>query len=98
MSAQSEWPFKDAKNTAVFSTVSIMKRGEPVCRVYHDDDGAWQFLPGGRVTMADAMVVALSEVVGTDASLLGLADLPLGWVATRENPQSKWQRSQRTTD
>ena len=98
MSAQSEWPFKDAKNTAVFSTVGVIKRAEPVCRVCHDHDGAWQFLAGGQVTMADAMVVALSEVVRTDPSLLQLADLPLGWVATRENPQSKWQRSQQTTD
>jgi hypothetical protein len=99
MSAQAEWPFKDPKNTAVFSTVSVIARHEPVCRVCHDsDDGAWQFLPGGSVTMADAMVVSLSEVVSRDRTLLELADLPLGWVATRENAQSPWRRSQKTSD
>jgi hypothetical protein len=98
MSARTEWPFKDPKNTAVFTTLGVMKRGEPVCRICHDDDGAWQFLTGGQVTIADAMIVALSEVVGTDESLLQLADLPLGWVATRENAQSPWRRAQKTSD
>jgi len=98
MSAQTEWPFEDPKNTAAFTTVGVIKRHEPVCRVCHDDDGAWQFLPGGAVTMADAMLVALSEVVGTDQTLLQLADLPLGFVATRENAQSPWRRSQKTHD
>jgi len=98
MSAQTEWPFEDPKNTAAFTTVGVIKRHEPVCRVCHDDDGAWQFLPGGAVTMADAMLVALSEVVGTDQTLLQLADLPLDWVATRENAQSPWRRSQKTHD
>jgi hypothetical protein len=96
MSAQKDWPFQDPENTAVFSTVGVIKRHEPVCRVCHDDDGAWQFLTGGTVTMADAMLVALKEIIATDPSLLELADLPLGWIAARENPQSPWQRSPRT--
>src|SRR5262249_23497297 len=98
MSAQTEWPFKDPKNTATFTTVGVIKKHEPICWVCHDDDDAWQFLPGGRVTMANAMLVALSEVVARDQTLLGLADLPLGWVATRESAQSPWQRSQKTSE
>ena len=97
MSAQTEWPFEDPENTAVFSTVGVIIRREPVCRVCHDDDGAWQFLAGGPVTMADAMIVLLRNVVSRDRSLLELADLPLGWVATRENAQSPWRRSQQRT-
>lgn len=98
MSAQKQWPFQDPENTAVFSTVGVIKRHEPVCRVCHDDDGAWQFLAGATVTMADALVVALKEAVATDPSLLELADLPYGWIATRENVLSPWQRSPRTTE
>jgi len=46
MSAQTEWPFKDPKNTAVFTTVGVIDRDEPIRRVRDDDDdGAWQFLP-----------------------------------------------------
>ena len=98
MSAQTEWPFKDPKNTVTFTTVGVIKKHAPVCRVCHDDDGAWQFLTGASVTMAEAMIVTLSHVVGTDQSLFELADLPLGWVATRENAQSPWRRSQKTRD
>ena len=43
--------------------------------------------------MTDAKLVSLSEIVATDQSLLELADLPLGWVATRDNAGSRWQRS-----
>jgi hypothetical protein len=89
----SDWPFKDPKNTAVFTTGGVINRHQPICRVCHDDDGAWQFLTGGPVTMTDAKLVSLSEIVATDQSLLELADLPLGWVATRDNAGSRWQRS-----
>jgi hypothetical protein len=95
MSAQTEWPFKDPKNVAVVTTVGVMDRPEPVCLVSHDDDG-WQFTTGRAVTYADPMVVALNTVVATDTTLLELADLPPGWMATRENAQSPWQRSPRT--
>ena len=99
MSAETEWPFEDAKNTAVITTTGVSYRHEAVCLVSHDDDdGGWQFLTGSPVTMADAMVVSLVEVISRDRSLLELADLPLGWQATRENPQSPWRRSQKTSD
>jgi hypothetical protein len=98
MSSQAEWPFENPENTAVFSTVGVMRHHEPICRVCHDNDGTWQFLSGAPVTMADAMIVSLKEAVATDRSLLQLADLPLGWIAIRENPQSPWQRAQHTGD
>jgi len=97
MTAQEEWPFEDAQNTAVVSTVSVMKEHQPVCLVCHDD-GSWQFLGGGLVTMAEAMLVSLKQAVATDQSLLELADLPLGWQATRENAQSPWTRSRKDSD
>ena len=98
MSAQTEWPFKDPENTAVISTIGIINRHEPVCLVCHGDDGSWQFLSGGPVTMADAIVVSLKEVVAFDHSLLELADLPLGWKAVRESAHSMWQRSRQAVD
>jgi len=48
--------------------------------------------------MADAMIVLLKNAVATDESLLELADLPLGWKATRENAQAPWRRSRKTSD
>ena len=98
MSAQEEWPFEDAQNTAVFSTVGVMKEHQPVCLVCHDEDGSWQFLGGGQVTMAEAMLVSLKEAVATDQSLLQLADLPLGWQAIREHVHAPWARSKKASD
>src|SRR5262249_20825979 len=97
MSPRTEWPFQDPENTAVFTTVGVIKQHQPVCLVCHDEDGSWQFLGGGRVTMAEAMLVSLKEAVATDQSLLELADLPLGWQATRENAKSPWWRSQKSS-
>jgi hypothetical protein len=48
--------------------------------------------------MADAMIVSHAEVVSRDRSLLELADLPLGWVATRENAHSPWRRVQKSNE
>ncbi|WP_201766793.1 hypothetical protein [Rhodopirellula sp. SWK7] len=65
----------------------------PILLVCHDaDDGTWQFLDGGTLSMADAMLVALSEVVARDPSVCDLADLPLGWQAVRRDVESPWER------
>jgi hypothetical protein len=40
--------------------------------------------------MHEAMLVALREVVETDSSLVELADLPLGWSASRIGKNSPW--------
>jgi hypothetical protein len=37
-----DWPFADPKNVAVYTVKSIWKLGKPILYVYHDeDDGAW---------------------------------------------------------
>jgi hypothetical protein len=71
------WPFADPKNLAVLSTVGVMRGQEPICLVTHDSDGSWQFLSGGVVLVAEALVVGLDEAVALDASLRELADLPI---------------------
>jgi len=90
----SAWPFSDPPNVASITVREIVQRTKPILLVCHDsDDGSWQFLTGGPVDMADAMVVALKEIVDLDPSLAALADLPLGWQASRENLHSAWTRS-----
>jgi hypothetical protein len=86
-----DWSFSDAPNAYVFTTASILA-GSPILRVTHDDGGDWQFHDEGNVTMADARVVSLKEAVSLDVSLLGLADLPRGWVANRDDASSPWVR------
>ena len=69
---------------------------EPILLVTHDaDDGMWQFLTGGPVQMADAMLVSLRELYRLDPSIGELADLPLGWTAERSAPEQPWTRQPR---
>jgi hypothetical protein len=90
-----QWPFEDAENTASFTTREILDLGLPVVYVSHDDeDGAWQFLgPDMAPTdTAHMRLVGLAEIVSRDPSLLELANLPLGWIATRARPEERWYR------
>ncbi len=84
--ARNEWPFADPKNVAVFTTKQVMRLGQPILHVSHDeDDGAWQFHTGvEQLSENDAMIVALSEIVEHDQSISELADLPCGWFADRD--------------
>ena len=75
------WLFHDPPNTACFTTGHVLN-GSPILRVYHDYDGDWQFhgAPSQSANDEDAKLVCLSEVVGSDASLAELYDLPYGKV------------------
>src|SRR5687767_13164836 len=89
-----DWLFDEAKNAAVITTRQIVNGGQPILFVSHDvDDGSWQFLAGGTPSAADAMLVALHEIVELDPSVRELADLPCGWIAERESLEAPWKRS-----
>ena len=89
----SAWPFADAPNTASFTSTHIFKQGRPILQVYHDEEeGAWQFHSGQPVTTSDLMIVGLAEVVRHDPSVAELADLPLGWQASRASAGCEWFR------
>ena len=87
----SDWPFDDPPNVATFTVRQIMKDGLPILFVRRDDDG-WQFLTGSAVTMRDAMLVGLKEIVSRDPSVADLADLDVGWQAWRERAGAPWVR------
>jgi hypothetical protein len=90
------WPFEDPKSVAVLSNVGVVREGRPILLVTHDeDDGMWQFLDGVSPPLSEhAMIVGLGEVVKIDPSVAELADLPVGWKATRRGPGAPWTRSQ----
>lgn len=87
------WLFPDPPNTACFTTRHVLN-GSPILRVYHDYDGDWQFHgdPSQSDNDEDAKLVCLFEVVGSDASLAELYDLPYGWRAERTLTVSQWTR------
>lgn len=87
------WPFDGPDDAPAFCCRHVAEDDHPVLRVTHDEDGGtWQFLCGGLHDGEDARVVCLGCIVTIDATLLGIADLPLGWCAERETPASAWRR------
>jgi hypothetical protein len=86
--------FKDKPNTAVFTTKFVMYESHLITYVAHDsEDGTWQFLSDDEIPNMQemAMLVTLTQVLKVDPTLLELADLPLGYCATRESASDKWK-------
>lgn len=89
------WPFADPQNVAVITTMRIARGLDPIDFVSHDvEDGTWQFHSSAvPFSMKDAAIIALKNIVARDPSIAELADLPLGWQATRSSLGAPWQRS-----
>jgi hypothetical protein len=93
------WPFDQSPNCATSTTRQVMTKNRPITRVVHDaSDHGWQFLSDDVANTDDAMLVALKEVVAQDNSLLEIADLPPGWIATRAGIGSPWTRASQYAD
>lgn len=91
-SMTADWPFEDPPNVIAFTTRYVLE-GEPICSAYREwEDSSWQFLPDRITLMRDAKLVCLKEIFALDASIAELADLPPGWMATRADRTSPWQR------
>jgi hypothetical protein len=89
-----DWPFDQPPNCAVITLKAIVAGEMPILFVSHDErDHGWQFLSGDPVSKEDASVVALREIVELDPSILKLADLPAGWVATRRSAYAGWEKN-----
>jgi hypothetical protein len=87
-----DWPFDEPENVATMTVRQVTDGEEPILLVAHDaDDGMWQFLTGGPIEMADAMLVSLREVYRIDSTIGELADLPLGWTAERSAVGRPWR-------
>jgi hypothetical protein len=85
------WLFDQAPNVACIAHRSVMI-GKPVLVVTHyEDDHSWAFLDGGQFDPADAMVVAMSEVVDRHPDLVEIANLPPGWSASRASVSQPWE-------
>lgn len=91
------WPFDDPPNTAVVSTKQVVDDHQPILYVSHeedeDGDSLWQFHPGiNCFQMEDALIVSLGSILQLDQTLFTLADLEIGYYATRERVGAPWQR------
>ena len=93
MSRMERWPFQDPENVVTFTVRQIVDNRQPILYVCHDvDDGGWQFLTGDDISMDDALLVLLKNIVAIDPSICELADLPIGWSARRKSTNHPWIR------
>jgi hypothetical protein len=90
------WPFDQSPRTAAI-TVRAVLEGAPILHVSHDeDDEGWQFLDGEPAELAEARIISMAGAVALDPTLLEIADLPSGWVATRDGSSEPWRRQRHT--
>jgi hypothetical protein len=85
--------FKEADNTAVFTTKFVIVDKKEITEVYHDeDDGAWQFFSDDKFDDFEkvAKVVGLGQITKIDSTLFEIADMPIGHVAYRKFKGDKW--------
>ena len=87
-----DWTFDQAENVACFTLRQIIDEGAPILFVVHDGhDHGWQFLTGEEVTMDDALIVSMREIVDRDPTLLEIGHLPPGYRATRAAIGESWE-------
>jgi hypothetical protein len=93
------WAFSDSQDFGVYTTRQVFVDGEPVSLVSHDLDGDWQFLhdddgddDGELRDEEDLLLVRLRDVVERFPDIKQLADLPIGWMASRETSDAPWIR------
>ncbi len=90
------WPFGEPPHAVTVAMRQLIQEDQPILQACHDDhsEACGQFLTGKPVQTADLMLLGLEEVVRRDPSILELADLPMGWQASRSSPDAPWQRAQ----
>ena len=76
---------------AAVTSTHITERHLPILSVTHyDDDHSWGFQSGLNVTMAEAQVVSMKEVLLMDSTVAEIADLPPGHSARRDRIGGEW--------
>lgn len=93
------WKFPDSPHARVYLSETVHKGVEPVTYVSHDlEDGAWQFLGDSMDRGGGPVISCFHHPIDNDSTLSELADLPLGWCATRSKPGEAWIRRQQETE
>lgn len=92
--SQTKKQFSDAPNTAVYTTKFVLNEKKAITYVTHEaEDGAWQFFSSDNFDSFEevAKIVSLEQILKMDPTLSELADLPLGYIATRKDLKDKWK-------
>jgi len=85
--------FKEAENTAVFTTKFVVVDRKEITKVYHHkEDGAWEFFSADIFDNINEVVkiVGLGRILNIDNTILELAGLPEGYCAYRNSRNEPW--------
>ncbi len=86
-----QWTFDQAESVACFTLRQIIEDGAEILLVVHDsEDHDWQFLTGSAMSMDDAMLVSMRQVVDLDPSVLEVGHIPPGYQASRQSAGAEW--------
>lgn len=89
------WPFDRPRKARAITTRQVLEGSEEIHVVVHySDDHSWAFLCGTTDAKEDGRVITMADAVNLDDTLRGIADLPPGWKAWRENRDAAWQRAE----
>jgi hypothetical protein len=92
MTDELDWPFDQARNVAAISDALVVG-GAPILLVVHySEDDSWAFLSGRASLPEEGKVIGMGTALRLDPTLRSIADLPPGWVATREQVGGPWER------
>jgi len=87
-----DWPFEQARDTKVVTTVGIMESGLDIMLAeFYADDNIWGFFCGTTEKDEDGRIVTLDEIVTKDPSLKDIAHMKPGQRAWRANKDSPWK-------
>lgn len=77
-------------NVAVFTTRQVIVDKSPIVYVSHDRDGDWQFFGEEKVSVSDARLVSLVEIIQLDQSINKILSMPINHYAIRQKITDDW--------
>ena len=83
--------FPENLNTAVLTSKYVLARESEIIYIAHHADGMWEFWGKEQIDESEIVVVALSDIINLDPTVLEVADLPNGFNALRESRNDKWK-------
>ena len=90
---ETQWPFDQEPRVAALTTRQVLEEGFPILQVVHySDDEDWAFTCGTSNANEDARLIAMEEAMKIDPTIAEVADLPLGWCASRTHIGGPWSK------
>jgi hypothetical protein len=90
---ETQWPFDQQPRVAALTTRQVLEDGLPILRVVHYlEDEDWAFTCGTTNANEDARLISMEEALKIDPTLTEVADLPLGWGASRTHIGGSWSK------